>query len=276
MSPLRLLTALAFAVLALLAGSAQASTLATPDGGLRPQPYQGWVDAALVPTPDGTVTLSLDGEETTLETSASTVGDVLDSEGLELGSHDVVAPDLGAAVNEGTRIAVKFGRPLIVNLDGEKSRHWVTATSVTTALQQIGLRLGGADLSVSRSAGISRSGLSLRAVTPKRVTLAVAGAKPVRKDVTALTVGQALAERGIKVDAIAPKMVWPLPDHQLRDFIMSKRKVLVVEVNYTGQLAQLLAARYRNDLVRLNTYGGVPFKVGDIVQFVESEVAQRV
>jgi pyruvate/2-oxoacid:ferredoxin oxidoreductase alpha subunit len=85
-----------------------------------------------------------------------------------------------------------------------------------------------------------------------------------------------LAERGVKVDAIAPKMVWPLPDHQLRDFVMSKRKVVVVEVNYTGQLAQLLAARYRNDLVRLNTYGGVPFKVGDIVTFVESEVAQRV
>jgi 2-oxoglutarate ferredoxin oxidoreductase subunit alpha len=85
-----------------------------------------------------------------------------------------------------------------------------------------------------------------------------------------------LAERGVKVDAIAPKMVWPLPDHQLREFIMSKRKIIVVEVNYTGQLAQLLAARYRNDLVRLNTYGGVPFKVGDIVTFVESEVAQRV
>jgi uncharacterized protein YabE (DUF348 family) len=147
-----------------------------------------------------TVTLSLDGDATTVETAGTTVADVLASEGVELGSHDVVAPDLGAAVNEGTRIAVKFGRPLTVNLDGDRSRHWVTATSVTTALQQIGLRLGGSDLSVSRSAGISRSGLSLRVVTPKPVALAVAGAKPVRREVTALTVGQALAERGVKVD----------------------------------------------------------------------------
>ncbi len=85
-----------------------------------------------------------------------------------------------------------------------------------------------------------------------------------------------LAEMGIAVDAIAPKMLWPLPDHQLREFIMSKRKIIVIEVNYTGQLAMLLAARYRNDLIRLNVYGGVPFKVGDIVKFVESEVAQRV
>jgi hypothetical protein len=37
-----------------------------------------------------------------------------------------------------------------------------------------------------------------------------------------------------------------------------------------------MAARYRNDLMRLNVYGGVPFKVADIVNFVESEVAQRV
>jgi uncharacterized protein YabE (DUF348 family) len=77
----------------------------------------------------------------------------------------------------------------------------VTATSVTSALGQIGLRLGGSDLSVSRSAGISRSGLSLRVVTPKRVALAVAGKKPVRRSVTALTVRQALAERGVGVDA---------------------------------------------------------------------------
>ena len=147
-----------------------------------------------------TVTLSLDGEATTLETAGATVAEVLDEEGLELGSHDVVAPDLGAAVDDGTRIAVKFGRPLTVNVDGDRARHWVTATSVTTALQQIGLRLGGSDLSVSRSAGISRSGLSLRVVTPKRVALAVAGTKPVRTNVTALTVGQALAERKVKVD----------------------------------------------------------------------------
>jgi hypothetical protein len=57
MSPLRLVTALAFAALALLSGSAEASTLVLPDGTQRPQPYQAWVDAARVPTPPATVTL---------------------------------------------------------------------------------------------------------------------------------------------------------------------------------------------------------------------------
>jgi hypothetical protein len=32
-----------------------------PDGTVGPQPYQGWVDSSLVPTPPGEVTLHLDG-----------------------------------------------------------------------------------------------------------------------------------------------------------------------------------------------------------------------
>jgi hypothetical protein len=40
---------------------ADASTLVLPDGTVGPQPYQGWVDASLVPTPPVDVTLRLDG-----------------------------------------------------------------------------------------------------------------------------------------------------------------------------------------------------------------------
>jgi hypothetical protein len=58
----RLLPLAVAAAIALIPASASAATtLATPDGTLRPQPYQGWVDGSLMPTPDGTVTLSLDG-----------------------------------------------------------------------------------------------------------------------------------------------------------------------------------------------------------------------
>jgi uncharacterized protein YabE (DUF348 family) len=112
----------------------------------------------------------------------------------------VVAPSLDSPVRDGSRIAVKFGRPLDVSVDGKESRHWVTATDVASALDQIGMRLSGADLSVSRGAGISRNGMSLKVVTPKRLTFVVAGHKPVRDKVTALTVAQALRERHVKVD----------------------------------------------------------------------------
>jgi resuscitation-promoting factor RpfB len=147
-----------------------------------------------------TVTLSLDGDAREITSDADTVGDVLAEAGIEVGQHDVVAPAVDSAVDDGTRIAVRFGRPLDVNLDGETTRHWVTATDVTTALDQIGVRIGGADISVSRGAEIDRNGMALTIATPKKLTLAIAGAKPVTKQIPALTVGEALRDRGVKVD----------------------------------------------------------------------------
>ena len=146
------------------------------------------------------MTLSLDGRTVEIRSSGDTVADVLADEGIEVTDHDVVAPSLDSPVRDGSRIAVKFGRPLTLSVDGERTRHWVTATDVASALDQIGVRLSGADLSVSRGAGIDRNGMTLKVITPKRLTFAVAGRKPVQKKVTALTVAQALRERHVKVD----------------------------------------------------------------------------
>ncbi|MFN8539861.1 MAG: 2-oxoacid:acceptor oxidoreductase subunit alpha [Thermomicrobiales bacterium] len=77
-----------------------------------------------------------------------------------------------------------------------------------------------------------------------------------------------LREQGIAVDMIAPKMLWPLPMHQLEPFITSKRRVLVVEVNHQGQFADLITARMPGDYERINTYGGVPFTVAEICEAV--------
>ncbi|HEY8477312.1 MAG TPA: transketolase C-terminal domain-containing protein, partial [Chloroflexota bacterium] len=82
-------------------------------------------------------------------------------------------------------------------------------------------------------------------------------------------------QQGLRVDALVPKMVWPLPDGQLRPFIEGKRVVVVPEVNYSGQFAELLAARYKREFVKLNVYGGAPFRVDQIVQAI-SEVVQHV
>jgi len=50
-------------------------------------------------------------------------------------------------------------------------------------------------------------------------------------------------------------MLWPLPDHQLLPFIESKRVVLVPEMNYSGQFAQLLRARYLREVGMLGDTG---------------------
>ncbi|MGA8209488.1 MAG: transglycosylase family protein [Nocardioidaceae bacterium] len=147
-----------------------------------------------------TVTLSVDGRTDQVHTLSSTVGDVLESQGLTVEEHDVVAPGLDSAVGDGQAIAVRYGRPLDVTVDGDARRYWVTATDVDSALEQLGLRFGGADLSTSRGTAIGRSGIDLAVVTPKTVQVSVAGAKKKKATVTALRVGGALKELGVSVD----------------------------------------------------------------------------
>jgi len=79
-----------------------------------------------------------------------------------------------------------------------------------------------------------------------------------------------LAADGIKAHALAPRLVWPLPTHQIDPFLKSKRVVYVPEVNYTGQFAQLLKTQYQDvEFTRINVYGGQPFNVSHIVDAVK-------
>lgn len=82
-----------------------------------------------------------------------------------------------------------------------------------------------------------------------------------------------LQEQGIAAHALAPRMVWPLPTRQIDPFLENKRIVIVPEVNYTGQFAQLLKTQYQHvQFTRLNVYGGQPFDVASIVEAVKSAV----
>src|SRR5436190_15842400 len=78
-----------------------------------------------------------------------------------------------------------------------------------------------------------------------------------------------LAALGIKAHALAPRMVWPLPTHQIDAFLRGKHRVIVPEVNYTGQFAQLLKTHYQNvEFERINVYGGQPFDVANLVEAI--------
>ncbi len=82
-----------------------------------------------------TVTVSVDGKVWHVSTLHRTVGDVLTSQGITLDRHDAVAPSLTTAVNECTRIAVRYGRELTLTVDGTPQTYWVAATSVEAALE---------------------------------------------------------------------------------------------------------------------------------------------
>ena len=146
------------------------------------------------------VTLAVDGQPQQVSTMSRTVGDVLAGQHITVGEHDVVAPSLDTQVSDGTKIAVQYGRQVTVTVDGAKQTFWTTATNVDQALQSLQLDANGADLSTSRSAGIGREGLDFTVNTAKSITVD-AGGKERKVKTTALTVGDALNDAGIAVDA---------------------------------------------------------------------------
>lgn len=155
------------------------------------------------------VTLTLDGESTTVVALGGTVGDVLAAEGVEITDRDLVAPAVEESISDGSRITVQFGRPLEIEVDGKAQTYWVNSTDVAGALSEIGRRFAGADLSTSRSASIGRSGLSLAVVTPKTITVKIAAAKARKKSFSALTVADVLAELDVSVgthDRVKPSL----------------------------------------------------------------------
>ncbi len=161
------------------------------------------------------VTLTLDGRTEKVTVMGDTVRDVLSSEGVDLGTHDVVLPSPDSPVSDGAAINVRFGRPLDLSVDGDHHTYWVTATDVQGALTEIGQRFSGANLSTSRGGSIDREGLTLKIVTPKKLHLKLAGKKTVTKQVPALTAADAVREMGYEIDK--HDVVTPGPKHELRD-----------------------------------------------------------
>jgi len=145
------------------------------------------------------VTLSVDGQTAEVRTSADTVAALLRSRGIDVNGHDVVAPNLDAKVEDGTRVAVKFGRQVTFTVDGAAQTIWTTATTVDDALATLGMNLSGAELSTSRSSGIGRQGLTIVIATQKKIIIIDAGKKRTITT-TGQTLADALAAAKIKVD----------------------------------------------------------------------------
>ena len=177
------------------------------------------------------VTLSLDGRTTHVSAIGDTVGDVLESEGIDVTDKDLVAPAVSESVTDGSAIAVQFGRPLELSVDGDSHTYWVNSTNVASALGEIGRRFDGADLSASRSSSIGRTGLKLEVVTPKVVRIKL-GAKDLRKaKVTALTVADVLKSMGFEVDRhdkISPSLDTEITEGEkvvVKDIRLATKKV---------------------------------------------------
>ena len=161
---------------------------------------------------DKAVNLSVDGASSATHVFGTTVGDLLDSQGISVKAGDVVVPAVDAPLRDGDNVVVRYGRTLTITVDGKTRTVNTTETTVDGALLALGVRGEGARLSVSRSQTIGRQGLALTVVTPKSVTVTVDG-KTTTKTITAATVGEALGQLGVtlgKADKVNPPVTTTL------------------------------------------------------------------
>jgi len=158
-------------------------------------------------TMNKSVTVDIDGKSHEVSTYASTVGEVLEDEGLDVGKHDALSPSPQASINDGGTIVLQRGRQLQVTVDGEKREFWVRATTVEEALKAANLSVDGAWMSHEMNRSVPLSGLSMEIKTLKNITLFDGGNKPKPMETNAVTVDELLAELKIdlgKDDTVTP------------------------------------------------------------------------
>lgn len=91
---------------------------------------------------------------------------------------------------------------------------------------------------------------------------------PVREAVDRLT------EQGLSVGAFYPRVLGPFPASRVENFVANAKRIIVPEVNYTGQLARLIKAETNiNELESVAKCDGLPFTAEAIIDLVAQEVA---
>jgi uncharacterized protein YabE (DUF348 family) len=156
---------------------------------------------------DKSVTVDVDGQEHTVRTYAGTVGEVLRSEGLAPGAHDMLSPSPNAKVGDGGKIVLQRGRLLHITVDGQQQDQWVKALTVGDALRQLNLPVSGAWLSAQPNQQIPLAGMQLEVKTAKQVTLFDGGNQPHQLTTNAVTVREMLTALGLTLgpqDAVDP------------------------------------------------------------------------
>ena len=67
-------------------------------------------------------------------------------------------------------------------------------------------------------------------------------------------------------------MVFPVPAKAIRKFASTVKKVLIPEVNYQGQFAELVTAHAGINPIRYDIYGGLPFTPEQIVAKIKEVI----
>ncbi|CAM4156958.1 transglycosylase family protein [Kibdelosporangium persicum] len=209
-----------------------------------------------------TVTVDVDGVEHNVRTYASTVGEVLEDEGITTGAQDAMSPSPNASIGDGGKISIQRAKLLKYNVDGEAKESWVRGVrTLGDGLRQVGAPLDG-KISGDLNSVLPSEGMSVDIRTLKDVTVYDGGAAPKQIQTTAVTVGELLTEMQTSlgpedsmnvgadvkitdgaeikitrngVTVVNKTEAVPPPVEQIEDDTMDKGKTQVVEPGVPGE-----------------------------------------
>jgi len=75
--------------------------------------------------------------------------------------------------------------------------------------------------------------------------------------------------KGLSVGALKISSLCPVHEKEIRDFMAKCRDILIPELNYEGQLANLIGHLHKKDIVRLNKVTGTPMTASVILEKIE-------
>ncbi len=81
------------------------------------------------------------------------------------------------------------------------------------------------------------------------------------------------AKEGISVAHLQVKMVYPLPEADIKEFLASVDQVIVAELNYSGQYNLLFRSRYLIPTIAMTKCEGLPFYAEEILAKIKAVAA---
>ena len=149
--------------------------------------------AAVASTKD--VTIVVDGEAVETSTRSSVVEGALKSADIEVAPDDLVTPSVTEKVSRGATVQVRTLKDVELVVDGDPE---TLRTHDITVGELVGRHIdSGAEINLPSDHKLDREGTRVEVTTAKNVTLIVGTEEPADRTVTAMTVGEALADLGV-------------------------------------------------------------------------------
>ena len=73
-----------------------------------------------------------------------------------------------------------------------------------------------------------------------------------------------------KIGALKITSIYPYHETEIKTFMDKCEKILIVELNYEGQLANLIGHLHKKEIIRLNRVTGIPISPADILEKLDS------